>query len=98
MNMLAALILWSVKWLLIPIGIWIALAYFINSIRARKRDSLCIVLGSGGHTGEMLYMMLKYDFNRFQKVYCVVGDNDTLSIDKMKNFIVQNKVVFDIIH
>ena len=64
----------------------------MNKKKPRRKDSIMIVLGSGGHTGEMLYMMLKYNFEKFKKVYCVIGDNDTLSMGKMKNFVVKNNV------
>jgi hypothetical protein len=79
-------------WLTAILAVWVGLAYLVNKLRGRKRDALMVVLGSGGHTGEMLYMMLKYDFKRFKKVYCIVGDNDTLSMGKMKNFIAKNNV------
>jgi len=82
----------TAKWLAIILLLWVGAAFIYNKLRKRRRDSITIVLGSGGHTGEMLYMMLKYDFQRFKKVYCVIGDNDTLSMNKMKNFMVKNKV------
>lgn len=80
------------KWLVVALAVWVGLAWTVNKLRSRRRDTICIVLGSGGHTGEMLYMMLKYDFARFKRIYCVIGDNDTLSMDKMKNFIRDKKV------
>lgn len=79
-------------WIFGIIAVWFGAAYLVNKSKARKRDALMIVLGSGGHTGEMLYMMLKYDFSKFKKVYCIVGDNDTLSVNTMKNFIQKHKV------
>lgn len=81
-------LLWTVAILVV----WAALAWIVCYLKPRRKDALMIVLGSGGHTGEMLYMMLKYDFKKFKKVYCVIGDNDTLSMGKMKNFIAKNNV------
>ncbi len=87
------LLLWSLlKWSLIVLTVWLGAAYVVNKTRKRRRDAICVVLGSGGHTGEMLYMMLKYDFSKWKKVYCVIGDNDTLSMNKMKLFIQKNNV------
>lgn len=79
-------------WTAVALVAWAFAAWVVNKMRPRKKDSLMLVLGSGGHTGEMLYMMLKYEFKRFKKVYCVIGDNDTLSMGKMKNFMVKNNV------
>jgi hypothetical protein len=79
-------------WTGLILAVWVAVAWLASKLRTRRRDAIMVVLGSGGHTGEMLYMMLKYDFARFKKVYCVVGDNDTLSVGKMKNFIAKNNV------
>lgn len=83
------------KWAAIITLLWLAAAFAVNKLKTRKKDALCIILGSGGHTGEMLYMMLRYKsgFARFKKIYCVVGDNDTLSIGKMKSFCEKNKVL-----
>lgn len=83
------------KYAIIIAVLWFGAAFIVNKLREKKKGGVVIVLGSGGHTGEMLYMMLKYDFKRFKNVYCVVGDNDTLSINKMKNFMVKNKMKLD---
>ena len=56
-----------------------------------------IVFGSGGHTSEML-MMLKPDklkhqetiFERYGKVYFVVGHSDTWSMRKVKDYFKEN--------
>jgi hypothetical protein len=81
-----------VLWTVAIIAVWIVMAYAVNKVRARKRDALMVILGSGGHTGEMLFMMLKYDFSKFKKIYCIIADNDSLSLNTMKNFIQKHKV------
>ena len=56
-----------------------------------------IVFGSGGHTSEML-MMLKPDkskkqsniFERYGKVYFVIGHSDTWSPRKIKDSLKEN--------
>ena len=81
-------------WTLVIAVVWVAAAFIVNKLKPRKKDALCIILGSGGHTGEMLYMMLRHKkgFSQYKKIYCVLGDNDTLSIGKMKSFCAKNKV------
>lgn len=79
-------------WLLGLVALWVASAYLVNMQKPRKKGHLVILLGSGGHTGEMLYMMLKHNFENIEKIYCVVADNDPLSIGKMKNFVEKHKV------
>jgi beta-1,4-N-acetylglucosaminyltransferase len=46
--------------------------------------SIMIVLGSGGHTGELLIMIKKLDLNKFSKIYLVYSHNDTSSANKIK--------------
>ena len=68
--------------------ILIILNYYIimrilNKILAQK-NKLMIILGSGGHTGEMLLMIKKLDLNKFRKVYFVYSKNDSTSLKKLK--------------
>jgi beta-1,4-N-acetylglucosaminyltransferase len=46
-----------------------------------------IVLGSGGHTGELLQMISKLDFNRFSDAYFVSSHNDKSSDTKAREII-----------
>lgn len=85
-------LIYLLVWTVAVLAVWIAMAYAVNKVRARKRDNLMVILGSGGHTGEMLFMMLKYDFSKFKKIYCIIADNDSLSLNTMKNFIQKHKV------
>ena len=43
-----------------------------------------IILGSGGHTGEILLMIKKLDFNKFSACYFVSSHNDKNSENKAK--------------
>lgn len=79
-------------WALLILAIWVAIAWIVNKLRSESKASLMIVLGSGGHTAEMLYMLQNYDFGKYKKVYFVLGDNDTMSVNKTKLFMQKNKV------
>jgi beta-1,4-N-acetylglucosaminyltransferase len=46
--------------------------------------SIMIVLGSGGHTGELLLMIKKLDLNKFSKIFFVYSHNDKSSANKIK--------------
>ena len=51
------------------------------------KKSIMIILGSGGHTGEMLLMLKKLDFNKFSSCYFVSSHNDKNSETKTKESI-----------
>ena len=55
-------------------------------------NGIMLVLGKGGHTAEMLYLIKNYEFERFSRIYIMVAENDTLSIEKTNKFIKENKV------
>ena len=79
--------------------------YISRTVNANETDkmmklqekAIMIVFGSGGHTSEML-MMLKPDaskkqqsiFERYGKVYFVIGHSDTWSLRKIKDFLKEN--------
>lgn len=46
-----------------------------------------IILGSGGHTGEILIMLSKLNFNKFTDVFFVSSHNDKSSENKVKETI-----------
>lgn len=57
----------------------------INFIRKLNRSkTIMIVLGSGGHTGELLIMIKKLDLKKFSKIFFVYSHNDTSSANKIK--------------
>jgi beta-1,4-N-acetylglucosaminyltransferase len=49
-----------------------------------KSKSIMIVLGSGGHTAEILTMLKKLDFNKFSKIFFVHPHNDVNSVKKLQ--------------
>ena len=54
------------------------------------KKSIMIILGSGGHTGEILLMIKKLDFNKFSSCYFVSSHNDKNSENKTKESIDMN--------
>lgn len=63
--------------ILIPVKIF-------RKIYHKKSKSIMIVLGSGGHTAEILTMLKKLDFNKFCKIFFVHSHNDTNSVRKLQ--------------
>ena len=53
----------------------------------KSKKSIMIILGSGGHTGEILLMIQKLDFNKFSSCYLVSSHNDKNSENKAKESI-----------
>ena len=53
----------------------------------KSKKSIMIILGSGGHTGEILLMIQKLDFNKFSSCYFVSSHNDKNSENKSKESI-----------
>lgn len=49
-----------------------------------KDKSIMIVLGSGGHTGELLIMLTKLKLDKFSKIFFVSSHNDIRSEGKAK--------------
>lgn len=48
-----------------------------------KSKTIAVVLGSGGHTGEMLLMIKKLDFKKFAKVVFICSQGDITSKNKV---------------
>jgi hypothetical protein len=94
---------WLLKVLIVPLLYYYAfmlgilLLSMAKSIMfsLRKRDrlrtkKLMIVFGSGGHTTEMLLMLTKdnqFDFSKYKEVQFVIGQSDTWSLTKIKDFL-----------
>jgi hypothetical protein len=51
-----------------------------------KDKSLMVVIGSGGHTTEMLMMLETLNVTRYGTVYFVLGHSDSWSPIKIKDF------------
>ncbi|KAJ2082946.1 UDP-N-acetylglucosamine transferase subunit [Coemansia sp. RSA 988] len=51
--------------------------------RVQTNKMLCVVLGSGGHTAEMMRLLQGVDFSRYTQRLYIVGDCDVLSLDQI---------------
>ena len=67
--------------------LWILPAFRQQPPPSRKSSAkIVIVLGSGGHTAEMLRLIEHLDFNKYQQRIYVVSSGDTLSEGKARAF------------
>ncbi|KAJ2851721.1 metalloprotease [Coemansia brasiliensis] len=53
------------------------------SVHQSKGKMLCVVLGSGGHTAEMMRLLQGIEFDRYMERLYIVSNNDTLSLDQI---------------
>ncbi len=72
----------SLYYFCIMFGLKLIRKYIIN-----PKKSIMIILGSGGHTGEILLMIKKLDFNKFSDCFFVSSHNDKNSENKTKESI-----------
>lgn len=56
--------------LFIIVLIFVILKYVVFK---KKISQICIFLGSGGHTGEMLEIIQGFDFNKFKKLSLIIS-------------------------
>ena len=49
------------------------------------------MLGSGGHTAEMLALIKELDFEKYNTLYFVAADTDTTSIPRVVSYLEKNK-------
>ena len=75
----------AIYYFLIMLGLKIIRKYILN-----PKKSIMIILGSGGHTGEILLMLKKLDYNKFSSCYLVSSHNDKNSENKAKESIDMN--------
>ena len=64
--------------------IYVILGFYVYRIirlllRKKQPKTLMIIIGSGGHTGEMKRMLSVLDFSRFDSIICIVANTDKLS-------------------
>ena len=69
----------------IPLKLW--RRYYYSKVK-----SIMIVLGSGGHTTEIITMLKKLDFNKFVRIYFVHSHNDSNSVKKLRENIEIDKI------
>jgi beta-1,4-N-acetylglucosaminyltransferase len=75
--------------LLIIILSLLRLAYILPTTRPSSKSTtatLLVVLGSGGHTAEMLRLLDSLDFTKYTHRRYVVSSGDTLSEGKARHF------------
>ncbi|KAJ2456037.1 metalloprotease [Coemansia sp. RSA 2336] len=53
------------------------------SVHQSTEKMLCVVLGSGGHTAEMVRLLQGVEFDRFMERLYIVSSNDMLSLDQI---------------
>ena len=68
-----------VYYFIIMFGLKLFRKYILN-----PKKSIMIILGSGGHTGEILLMIKKLDFNKFSSCFFVLSHNDKNSENKTR--------------
>lgn len=76
-------------WILIKFILYYYILIFsIYLIRIKLNNNneknIMIILGSGGHTGELLIMLSKLNFTKFKKVFIISSHNDKNSENKFK--------------
>lgn len=70
--------------------LWILPSFRSQSRPSRKSSAkIVIVLGSGGHTAEMLRLIKPLNFDKYTRRVYVVSSGDTLSEGKAKAFEIQ---------
>ena len=71
------------------IAYYFIIMFSLKIIRQKifNKKSIMIILGSGGHTGEILIMLSKLNFNKFTDVFFVSSHNDKSSENKVKETI-----------
>jgi len=64
-----------------------------NLLRSKiiEGKSLMIILGSGGHTGEILIMLKKLELEKFSRIFFVSSHNDKNSENKAKEYLALNE-------
>lgn len=80
-----AIILYYLKFLLY----YVIFMSLLNIFRVKiyEGKSIMIILGSGGHTGEILLILKKLDLYKFNKVFFVSSHNDKNSENKAKEML-----------
>ena len=77
--------------------------YMIRRICGSNKKYIMIVLGSGGHTAELLLMLKKLDLNKFERIIFVYSHNDVSSLKKISETLnittnQQNKITYQRIY
>ncbi|KAJ2284996.1 metalloprotease [Coemansia sp. RSA 2706] len=62
------------------------------AMHAATDKTLCVVLGSGGHTAEMARLLQGVEFDRYTRRLYIVGEDDALSLDQIAAVEVRSSV------
>ena len=63
---------------------WLYRKFVTSKIVKLSDKTLMVVLGSGGHTTEMLHMLDGLKVERYGHVYFIIGHSDTWSLTKLR--------------
>ncbi|NCP98587.1 hypothetical protein GW820_06965 [archaeon] len=101
-GILTNIITFSVKFIII----YFLIAFILSLFRkwyAQNKKSIMIVLGSGGHTAELLIMLKKLNLNKFEQIIFVYSHNDLSSLKKINETLdiptnVKDKLIYQQIY
>ena len=89
--MLQALIYYVIKLILCYYAVFLPFKLCRKYVYSNSK-SIMIVLGSGGHTIEIISMLKKLDFDKFVKIFFVHSNNDSNSLKKLHEHFDLNKI------
>eukprot|EP00924_Labyrinthula_sp_SR-Ha-C_P001021 maker-scaffold_7-snap-gene-11.41-mRNA-1 protein AED:0.02 eAED:0.02 QI:74/1/1/1/0/0/2/99/206 len=77
----------SLLCLLAVLASWLSIRCLVIYFASKKpiRAKTWVVLGSGGHTAEMLCLIKNLDFEKYHPVHFLVANTDTTSLPRLKN-------------
>ena len=68
--------------------VWLLLLIWAKSSRTdHKAKQIIILLGSGGHTGELCLLLKGFKFDQVSKVFVIVANTDKSSESYFLNFV-----------
>ncbi|KRY51146.1 Gut-specific cysteine proteinase [Trichinella britovi] len=65
--------------------------------RTNSTVSTCVVLGSGGHTMEILRLVQSFDNSKYNPIHFIIADTDSNSVEKVKPMLKDGNVSFSTI-
>ena len=90
------------KWYILPfMGGWylihlsdILFSYMLGAKKIMKKN-LLFILGSGGHTGELLQLLQNFDFKKYKCLYFVRSSSDRNSEIRMRKLLEEKKIAIE---
>ncbi|CEG83686.1 Putative CMGC/SRPK protein kinase [Rhizopus microsporus] len=85
--------------ILFLVRLWFVLPHHDNLISKKRTGhcKTCIILGSGGHTTEMMQLVKGLDLTRYTPRCYVIADNDRLSEEKAREYEQEMKKIFELL-